>query len=144
MRKSWCTIMNFSWYSFHSCYQFLAFWWLSLIGICLVISKEAIEIRIMPWIALKSGFQIWVFWQFFQVCEWLLGAAQCVSSLGFPLGLCSESIRSRKVEQIQCNDGFWKFDFLRFSQSFSMCFLIQISSNCSNSFHIDLCTKSWE
>ena len=66
MPKTWNTIMNFSLYSSCSFYQFLAWWWMILIGIRSVDLEEAIGMKIRSWIHLQISFQ---YWPFLRICS---------------------------------------------------------------------------
>ena len=111
VRKYWNTIMDFSWGFLNAVYQFFAFWWWFLIGIRSGNLEEAIETRIRSWIVLEWCFQNWLFWQFFQVCEELSCAALCSSWLGLCSSICSECIRSKKLNQIHCIHWFGNLIF---------------------------------
>ena len=143
MHKSWCTILKISWHSLYSCYQFLEFWWMILIGIHSIDLEQAIGMKIRLWIALEWWFQFWLFSPKFQVCSLSFCAAFSLCALGFSSSICSEQIRSTKLNKIQCNNGFWKFDFKDLFHIFFQVFLVQNHANQSNSFLICICTKSW-
>ena len=141
MRKSWCTIMKFFWNSLNPVYRFLEFEWMFLIGICSVISKEAIGIEILPWIALEVSLQFWVFREKFQVLFPVFSAAACVLALGFHSSLCSEQIRLTKLIKISFIHEFEDLIFHHYFPNIFHVLFVQIISNLSKSFYIWMCTN---
>ena len=133
MPKCQNTIMIFSLYRGGSCYQFFELWWMFLVGTRPVIFKEANGIGFVPWNHLQVSFQNWVVLQNFQVCQWLLGAAQCVFALGLYSGLCTESIRLTNLIRISC---IHEFEDLIFPPWFPYLFPCVFGSNQLQSLQI--------
>ena len=106
MPRNQNTIMDFSWYSLNPFYQFFAFGLMFLIDTRSVKLEDADRTRIEAWIDLKTSFQYWLSWRIFQVCIWFLSAAESCLALGLSSWICSEMIRSRKLNKIHGIDDF--------------------------------------
>ena len=136
-----CNFMRKIWILYSDSWGLDDCFWLGIVQWCLR--------KLMRWESCfestcKDDFSFEFFRQKFQIWFPIFSAAACVWTLGLCLGFCTECIRSRNLLKISCNHGLKIWFFHHDFHIFFHVFLVQIISNCSNSFHIDLCTKSWE
>ena len=81
-------------------YHFFAFWLMLMIENRSMMFQDDDRTRIEAWIELETGFQYWLLLRIFQLCIWFLSAAWSLKALGLHSWICSQGIRSTKLNKI--------------------------------------------